>query len=87
MADLRNEFSWSWSRHRAFGDCQRKYWLQHYAFWGGWDPASPPPVREIYIQKRLTSRGLWLGTLVHEAAEFVLGQVRHGRFPPPQWVA
>ncbi|MFK7927980.1 MAG: PD-(D/E)XK nuclease family protein [Myxococcota bacterium] len=79
MADLKNEFSWSWSRHRAFESCLRRYYLQHYAFWGGWDPSSP--AREIYIQKRLNSRPQWIGLTVHEAAEWLLKQVRRGEFP------
>ena len=84
MADLKNEFSWSWSRHRAFETCLRRYYLQHYAFWGGWDPGSE--AREIYIQKKLNSRPQWIGTTVHQAAEWVLGQVRRGHYPPPERV-
>lgn len=87
MGELKNEFSWSWSRHRAFRECRRRYWLQHYAFWGGWDRNSPADVREIYIQKRLNTRATWLGSLVHEAVEWVLGEVRQGRYPPPEHVA
>lgn len=84
MADLKNEFSWSWSRHRAFDSCLRRYYLQHYAFWGGWEPDSPN--REVYIQKKLNSRPMWIGTTVHAAAEWVLGQVRRGHYPPPDRV-
>lgn len=84
MAELKNEFSWSWSRHRAFESCKRRYYLQHYGFWGGWSPSSP--AREIYIQKRLNSRPQWIGLTVHEAAEWVLGQVRRGQFPPKERV-
>lgn len=84
MAELKNEFSWSWSRHRAFETCRRQYWLQHYGFWGGWEAEAPS--REIYIQKRLNSRPQWIGLVVHEAAEWVLGQVRRGHYPPPDRV-
>jgi len=84
MADLKNEFSWSWSRHRAFRSCLRRYYLQHYAFWGGWE--SDSPAREIYIQKKLNSRPQWIGTTVHQAAEWVLKQVQRGHYPAPERV-
>ena len=84
MAELKNEFSWSWSRHRAFEECRRRYWLNHYAFWGGWQSSSP--AREIYIQKKLTSRPQWIGTTVHQAAEWVLREVRRGHYPTPDRV-
>lgn len=82
MAVLKNEFSWSWSRHRAFETCRRRYWLNHYGFWGGWTSRSP--AREIYIQKKLNSRPQWLGTMVHQAAEWLLGEVRRGSYPTPE---
>ena len=84
MAELKNEFSWSWSRHRAFAHCRRLYWLQHYGFWGGWRRGSP--AREIYIQKRLNTRPQWLGTQVHEAAEWTLREVLRGAYPPAETV-
>jgi CRISPR/Cas system-associated exonuclease Cas4 (RecB family) len=81
MGALKNTFSWSWSRHRALRTCPRKYWLQHYGFWGGW--RRDHPAREIYIQKKLNSRPQWLGTTVHAAAEWVLGQLRRPGGAPP----
>lgn len=84
MADLKNTFSWSWSRHRAFQTCRRLYWHQHYGFWGGWEASSP--AREIYVQKKLNSRPQWIGTTVHGAVEWVLGQVVRGNYPEPERV-
>jgi len=86
MSDLRNEFSWSWSRHRTFEKCLRRYWLSHYGSWGGWEASAPDEVREAYIQKKLATRPQWVGTLVHEAAEYVLVEVRQGRNPEPRKV-
>jgi hypothetical protein len=82
VRELKNEFSWSWSRHRAFATCPRLYWLAHYGFWNGWQRGAPS--REIYIQKRLNTRPQWLGTQVHAAAEWVLSEVRSGRPPAPE---
>ncbi len=79
MAELKNEFSWSWSRHRTFETCLRKYYLQHYGFWGGWNAGSEN--REVYIQKKLMNRPMWIGTTVHRSVEWVLNQVREGHFP------
>ncbi|TVQ86480.1 MAG: PD-(D/E)XK nuclease family protein [Deltaproteobacteria bacterium] len=81
MADFKNEFAWSWSRHRAFEECRRKYWLNHYGFWGGW--RRDDPAREIYIQKRLNTRPQWLGSLVHEQAERLLKEGLQGRALEP----
>ena len=86
MGAFKNQFSWSWSRKQTFDDCLRRYWYQHYGFWGGWDRSAASDVREIYIQKKLLSRPQWLGIQVHEAAEQVLKAVRKGRFPEPQKV-
>ena len=86
MGSFKNEFSWSWSRHRTFGQCPRMYWLNHYGFWDGWSPDCSPEVREVYIQKKLNSRAQWLGTVVHETAEWVLKSVRKGSYPPKEQV-
>ncbi len=87
MSDLTNEFSWSWSRHRTFGECTRKYWLNHYGSWGGWDTdTAAPDVREAYIQKNLNNRPLWIGSVVHEAVEWVVREMRFGRYHDPKRV-
>ena len=39
-----------------------------------------PRVRELYIQKNLTTRAMWLGTVVHDAAEHALKTFKHSRF-------
>ncbi|MCB9742026.1 MAG: hypothetical protein H6740_05470 [Alphaproteobacteria bacterium] len=42
MGELQNTFSWSYSRHGLFAQCRRKYWLNHYAFWGAGAAARRP---------------------------------------------
>jgi len=85
MADLQNTFSWSHSRHAIFEMCPRAYFLNHYGFWGGWDAQAAPAVREIYIQKQLTRRPMWVGTVVHGVAEMALQSLmaRRPRDPEP----
>ncbi len=78
MADLVNELVWSHSRARAFSGCARAYWFAYYGSWGGWDAAAPVAARDAYVQKKLTSRSMWTGTVVHAVAERALRQVRDG---------
>ena len=72
MGRLENLFSWSVSRARLFQDCRRKYWLNYYGSWNGWERDEAHEIREAYQQKKLTTRPMWIGTVVHEAAERAL---------------
>lgn len=85
MADLKNTFSWSHSRRGCFESCLRQYWLTYYGSWGGWDRGAPDAVRQAYIQKKLTTRAMWTGTVVHDMAEGVLKELRLGRTPSPDF--
>ncbi|MBI2930882.1 MAG: PD-(D/E)XK nuclease family protein [Planctomycetes bacterium] len=78
MAELRNEFSWSRSRAKMFEDCSRRYWFHYYGSWGGWDESAAPRVREAYILKRLQTRWMWVGDVVHGIVEQVLTGARFG---------
>lgn len=79
MGELKNEFSWSFSRHSMLATCARRYYFQHYASWGGWERDAPPEVREIYRLKQLTSRPGWKGTVIHDAIADALRRARAGR--------
>lgn len=79
MGELKNEFSWSVSRHKAFASCRRQYYLRHYGSWGGWEFDADPAVREIYILKNLSNRWTFAGTVVHETIAEVLNRHRYGR--------
>ncbi|MCB9792951.1 MAG: PD-(D/E)XK nuclease family protein [Alphaproteobacteria bacterium] len=83
MGELQNTFSWSYSRHGLFAQCRRKYWLNHYAFWGGWSRRAPARARALYVQKKLTTQPMWIGTVVHEIAEGALKAMQQGVTP---WV-
>jgi hypothetical protein len=87
MAVLKNQFTWSYSRHGLFAECKRKYWLNYYGSWGGWDRrGAPERVRELYIQKNLTTVPMWIGTVVHDAAEQCLKSLVRRRVPERQRV-
>lgn len=81
MAELLNELVWSHSRASAFAGCARAYWFTYYGSWGGWKAEAPPEVREAWVQKKLTSRAMWTGTVVHGVAEHALRELREGRGP------
>ncbi len=85
MAELQNTFSWSHSRRGTFETCLRRYYLNYYGSWGGWAQSAPDPVREAYIQKKLTTRPMWIGTVVHDMAEGVLKDLQGGRRPNPDF--
>ena len=74
---IENVFSWSKSRDEEFRDCQRKYFYDKYASWGGWDRRSPLETRLAYVLKNLKNRWAWKGETVHHVIENVLKSVRH----------
>ncbi len=82
MPELKNEFSWSVSRHRIFSECRRAYWYRHYGSWGGWDPRGDPAAREAYVLKNLGNRYTFAGSVVHEVVADVLNRHRYGREVP-----
>ncbi len=86
MAEIQNEFSWSWSRHQTFAACAYRYWLMYYGSWGGWKANAPAEVRRRYVEKKLSNRHQWAGIVVHEVAAKVLGALREGRRPEPERV-
>jgi hypothetical protein len=80
---LKNEFSWSKSRHERFAECRRAYFYTYYASWGGWEAAAGSPVRELYVLKKLSSRWQWAGSLVHGTLKQMLRAARAtGNFWP-----
>ena len=70
--DFKNEFSWSKSRAEVLETCERKYWFNHYGFWGGWNSDAPKRTREIYVLKKLHNRYSWTGDVVHKSIEATL---------------
>lgn len=87
MAELRNELSWSRSRAGSFDACPRRYWFEYYGSWGGWSDRSEPRARELYVLKKLSTRAMWIGSVVHEAIENVLRALQRGERPEGPAVA
>jgi hypothetical protein len=78
-ADLKNQFSWSYSRAAKYRQCPRAYYYHYYAAWGGWQPHAPEPVQQAYLLKNLTDLPRWIGTLVHDSLKFALARLRAGQ--------
>ena len=75
---LENVFSWSKSRAEEFQECQRKYFYDRYASWGGWNKNAPQEARLAYILKNLKNRWAWKGETVHHVIEHLLKSLRAG---------
>jgi hypothetical protein len=78
MAEIRNEFSWSKSRHEIFQTCPRQYYFNYYGYWGGWEKDAPERTRQIYILKNLKNRFMWAGEKVHDCIKHTLKNLQRG---------
>ncbi len=76
MAELRNEFKWSVSRYRHFQECQRLFYLSHYAFWGGWRLDADELSKTCYRLTKMKNLDTWAGEIVHQGIEETLQRVR-----------
>ena len=74
---LRNNFSWSFSRHKVFEECRRRYFLQYYGSWNGWNADGPERARLAYRLKNMQALPMWVGSIVHRIAERILGDLRN----------
>lgn len=79
MAELQNEFSWSFSRQNLFKECPKRYWYTYYGSWEGW-PKTPwdkrkaidPLAAYLYALKQMQYMATFVGSTVHEAIEHFL---------------
>jgi hypothetical protein len=81
MPELRNEFTWSFSRRQTFESCRRRYWFRYYAFWGGWSRDAPELARKAYFFSKMATVRMLLGTAVHETIADLLRALKSGREP------
>lgn len=79
MAAYKNELSWSKTRDESFNECKRKYFLHYYLSWGGWYDSALPRKREVYIMKKLSSRPMWIGKMVHKWISIIIKTLNSGR--------
>lgn len=79
---LKNEFSWSVSRHQLFTGCQRAYYYNHYGSWGGWEINAPERIRQTYILKNIVSMPIWVGSIIHDLIQKSLENFANTGFFP-----
>ena len=72
MADITNEFAWSWSRHQMLYQCARKIYWQYYGSWGGWDAEAPKDAALSYRLKQIKSMAMLVGQLFHQRLQEII---------------
>lgn len=82
MADLVNEFAFSWSRQKMFYDCPRKLYWQYYGSWQGWEQDAPVSAKLSYRLKQLKNLSMLVGETFHEE----LAEILRRRSPKPMTV-
>jgi hypothetical protein len=79
MAELANQFAWSWKRHQTFYECPRKlYWMQ-YGSWGGWESDATRETALAYRLSKIKNLAMLVGEAFHEE----LAGALHQRPPAP----
>jgi len=66
---LVHELSWSASRARMFHACRRRYYLQYYLAWNGWDRKASDERQRAYMLKKMTRMPMLAGEALHRALE------------------
>ena len=66
VADIKNEFAWSWSRHEMFYQCPRKIYWQYYGSWNGWEADAAKDAALSYRLKQIRSVAMLVGGTLHE---------------------
>jgi len=60
------EKSWSFSRHKSFLECKRRFYFNTYGHWNGWEYNSSKRSKTIYRLKKLANIYTLSGQLLHE---------------------
>ncbi len=77
-----NQFSWSYSRHKNFLTCKRKYFYTYYGSWNGWDKKAPESTRKLYQLKKMTNLPMLVGDVVHRTIHRSLERLYNGSEMP-----
>jgi hypothetical protein len=75
-------FSWSYTRDRTLAECERRYFYQYYAAYGGWRPDAPVESRLAYELKQLMTLDMVLGREVHARAREIALAIQLHHEPP-----
>jgi CRISPR/Cas system-associated exonuclease Cas4 (RecB family) len=78
MAELVNNFSWSYSAAADFSDCHRKRYLGKYAKWGGWTSEATEEQCTTYRLSKMDNRYTLQGEVVERSAVWMMRQQQKG---------
>jgi len=67
VADLKNHFSFSFSRHADLKECPRRYYWRRYGYWNGWKDNASKESTKAWKLKRLSSPQILMGNVLHDA--------------------
>ncbi len=79
MAQLTNNFSWSFSAADDFDTCRRKRYWAKYAMWGGWDAKATELQRKAYRFTKMSNRYSLQGNAVEMSVMWALRQKQQGK--------
>jgi len=82
MAELKNEFAWSFTRQRIFDHCKRLYYYRYYGHWNGWLPNAADEARVCYRLSKMQNLPMLAGSLVHKVIRDLLKRLKSGRVIP-----
>lgn len=74
-----NKFSWSKSRDESLKTCEKKYYFNYYGYWNGWDRFADERTKKIYYLKKINSKEIWIGQIIHEQIEKILQELKNGK--------
>lgn len=83
MAEISNEFAFSWSRQKIFYQCARKLYWQHYGSWQGWDSEASRTARLSYRLKQLKNLPMLVGETFHDELATILRRRSPQPMPVP----
>ncbi len=72
MAEITNEFAFSWSRQKIFYECPRKLYWQYYGSWNGWSDDASHDAKLAYRLKNLKNLSMLVGETFHEELAEIL---------------
>ncbi len=64
-----HELSWSVSRAGTFQACRRRYYIDYYLSWRGWERTAPEERKRAYLLKKMTRLPMLAGDCLHTALE------------------
>ncbi|MCA8981830.1 MAG: PD-(D/E)XK nuclease family protein, partial [Planctomycetes bacterium] len=81
-----HELSWSVSRAGTFRACRRKYYIDYYLSWRGWERTAPEERKRAYLLKKMTRLPMLAGDCLHTALEGWFKAKAEGRALGPEEV-